>query len=397
MIVINKELKEGYMRLALFTDTFVPQMNGVANTLQRLTVYLQRRGIEYLIFAPKCAPKDIYADPIRPIASIPLFLYPECRLALPNLLAIRAELDRFRPNLIHLATPFNLGLCGLRYAQSHHTPYVTSYHTHFDRYLEYYRVKGMVPLYWSYIKWFHRSCDATFAPSIDTINTLQSHGIDRLKLWSRGVDCQLFTPEKRHSNVRERYGINEPILLLYVGRIAPEKDIHTLSAIMRTLPESAKKRVHWLVVGDGPLLPELRGQVPSNVTFTGYKQGDELAQLYASADIFVFPSSTETFGNVVLEAMASGLPVIAANAGGVKEIVVPNHTGVLCEPGHPESFVREICNYIDSPQRLASLGIEARQVALTRSWEAIFDELLGNYLQIIDSHRIGSPSNMNTA
>ncbi|MNP00968.1 GDP-mannose-dependent alpha-mannosyltransferase [compost metagenome] len=301
-------------------------------------------------------------------------------------MAIRAELDRFRPNLIHLATPFNLGLCGLRYAQSHQLPFVTSYHTHFDRYLDYYRMKAIVPLYWSYIKWFHRSCEATFAPSHDTIHTLQSQGIERLKLWSRGVDCQLFTPEKRNLSIRERYAIQEPLILLYVGRIAPEKDMDTLSTIMRTLPQSLQQRVHWLIVGDGPLLPELREQVPSNVTFTGYMHGEELAQLYASADMFVFPSTTETFGNVVLEAMASGLPVIGANAGGVREIVVPGSTGVLCEPGIPGSFIREISRYADHPEQLSLLSNEARRVALTRSWDSVFDELINNYARIIDSH-----------
>lgn len=385
------------MRLALFTDTFAPQMNGVSNTLQRLTIYLEQRGIEYLVFAPKSAPRDIYADPVRPITSIPFFLYPECRLALPNLLAIRTELDRFRPSLIHLATPFNLGLCGLRYAQSHSVPYVTSYHTHFDRYLEYYRMKGIIPLYWSFIKWFHRYCDATFAPSLDAMNTLHSHGVDRLKLWSRGVDCQIFTPEMRNNYIREQYGIKEPILLLYVGRIAPEKDIDILTTMMQTLPDSLKERVHWLVVGDGPLLSDLREQVPSNVTFTGYKQGEELSQLYASADIFVFPSSTETFGNVVLEAMASGLPVIAANSGGVKEIVIPDITGVLCEPRQPESFIKQLSHCINNPAKLASLGIEARRVALTRSWEAIFDDLIESYTQIIDSHQTINTSNIYTA
>jgi phosphatidylinositol alpha 1,6-mannosyltransferase len=377
------------MRLALFTDTFVPQMNGVALTLGRLTNYLHRRGVEHLVFMPKCPADVTYPDPVRPITSIPFFLYPECRIALPNVLGLRAELDRFRPHLLHLATPFNIGLCGLHYARKHRISHIASYHTHFDRYLEYYRMKQAVPLYWAYMKWFHQSCDATFAPSHDTIDTLHSQGFSRMLLWSRGVDCELYTPEKENNKVRERYAITAPLLLLYVGRIAPEKDIDTLSAIMRTLPDSLKARVHWLIVGDGPMLPELREQAPDNVTFAGYKQGEELAQLYASADIFVFPSSTETFGNVALEAMASGLPVIAADSGGVREMVLHGRTGALCSPRHPESFVREICTLVDDPERLASFSIEARKFALGRSWDAIFDKLLWNYEQIIDSRRIG--------
>lgn len=375
------------MRLALFTDTFLPQTNGVSLTLQHLTTHLNRRGIEHLLFSPKSAPEDSYADPIRPITSIPFFLYPECRLALPNMSSIQSELKAFKPDLLHMATPFNIGLCGLRYARKHNLPHVASYHTHFDRYLEYYRMKGIVPLYWKYMKWFHRSADATFAPSNETIHSLQVQGFERLKLWSRGIDCDLYTPNKRSHQIRERYGITAPLLLLYVGRIAPEKDISVLSTAMQQLPESIQSHVHWLVVGDGPLLPEMRAQAPYNVTFTGYKHGEELAQLYASADLFVFPSSTETFGNVILEAMASGLPVLTVNEGGVKDLVTPGLTGMITPARSPDAFIREICACIEEPLKLAAMGYEGRQMALSRSWENILDGLLHDYEEILENRR----------
>lgn len=237
------------------------------------------------------------------------------------------------------------------------------------------------------MKWFHRSCDATFAPSYETLDSLQAQGFHRLKLWSRGIDCQQYTPKNNDHEVRERYGITAPLLLLYVGRIAPEKDIQTLALAMQQLPESMQSQVHWLVVGDGPLLPEMRAQAPYNVTFTGYKHGDELAQLYASADLFVFPSSTETFGNVVLEAMASGLPVLAVNEGGVKDLVTPGRTGIIVEPRCPDAFIREICAYVEHPQKLAAMGHEGRQLALGRSWENIFDGLIRDYEEIIENRR----------
>ncbi|MDD9268921.1 glycosyltransferase family 4 protein [Paenibacillus sp. GCM10023248] len=385
------------MRLALFTDTYVPQMNGVALTLGRLTDHLHRRGIEHLVFTPKCTDEMAYSELIRPVPSVPFFLYPECRIALPNLLSLRSELDRFRPHLIHLATPFNIGLCGLHYARKHRISHVASYHTHFDRYLVYYRMKRAIPFYWSYMKWFHQSCDAIFAPSADTIRDLQSQGFANLLLWSRGVDCSLYTPERRSDAIRAKYGITAPFLLLYVGRIAPEKDIDTLSAVMREMPDSLKSRVHWLVVGDGPQLPELREQAPGNVTFAGYKQGEELAEIYASSDLFVFPSSTETFGNVVQEAMASGLPVIGANSGGVRDMVATGRTGMLCTPREPESFIRAIEACVDGSEQLAGYRQAARTFALGRSWEAIFDGLLQDYAQMIDARRIGSKPGFYTA
>lgn len=375
------------MRLALFTDTFLPQTNGVAHTLYRLTNHLNNRGIEHLVFTPKANPDNQYESTIRPTASIPFILYPECRLALPNLPSIRKELNAFKPDLLHMATPFNMGLCGLRYAHSSDLPHVVSYHTHFDRYLEYYRMKSLIPLYWRYMRWFHASCDATLAPSQETIGTLRQQGFSRLRLWSRGIDCSFFTPDKRSEDVRQRYGITAPLLLLYVGRIAPEKDIDTLGAVMRQLPPALQAQVHWLIVGDGPSLPELRNQAPDNVTFTGYKHGEELAQLYASADLFVFPSSTETFGNVVLEAMASGLPVIGVNSGGVKDLVAPGRTGALVEPRNPEALIAEIGKLAEEADTLSAMSFEARHQAMFRSWESIFDRLIADYEDAIETRR----------
>ncbi|MCA0756282.1 glycosyltransferase family 1 protein [Paenibacillus sp. N4] len=377
------------MRLAIFSDTFLPQINGVSRTLQRLTDHLHLRGIEHLVFTPKSGKEADLASPLRPISSIPFFLYPECRVALPNMAAVRQELLAFKPDLIHIATPFNLGLSGLHLARKHDIPHVASYHTHFDRYLEYYRMKKMIPLYWSYMNWFHRSCEAVFAPSRETMDTLRAHGMHRLRLWSRGVDCQLYSPAKRSHDMRERYGITAPLLLLYAGRIAPEKDIGTLGAVMRALPGSVQQRVHWIIAGDGPNRQELQEQAPANVTFAGYLHGEELAQAYASSDMFVFPSASETFGNVVLEAMASGLPVIGANAGGVKEIVADGVSGALCEPRNTEDFVRAIARWADSPELLGAMSRESRRQALGRSWTSIFDRLLEDYGHILDSRRSG--------
>jgi len=382
------------MRLALFTDTYLPQTNGVAHTLHRLTGHLNHRGIEHLLFTPKSAPDDYYTDPVRPIASIPFFLYPECRLALPSMSSIHNQLKTFRPDLLHMATPFNLGLYGLRYAQRQNLPHVASYHTHFDRYLDYYNMKMVVPLYWKYMKWFHRSCDAILAPSQETIGSLRSRGFTGLRLWSRGIDCSMYNPQRRSSYVRERYGIDKPVLLLYVGRIAPEKDLPTLLRAMQQLPEDTASQVQLLVVGDGPLLPELRlqAQTSNRVTFTGAMHGDELAEIYASADLFVFPSSTETFGNVVLEAMASGLPVLAANAGGTRDLVIPSVTGVLFPPHHADELVKEICTLVRQPALRVALGLEGRRQALKYSWETIFDGLIRDYEEVIEAKRVKSRS-----
>ncbi|MEK3714102.1 glycosyltransferase family 4 protein [Paenibacillus sp. FSL R7-0333] len=385
------------MRLALFTDTFLPQTNGVARTLGRLTSHLHRRGIEHLLFTPKSAPESSYPDPVRPVASIPFFLYPECRLALPGMSSMQSELTAFAPDLLHLATPFNIGLTGLRYARKQQLPHVASYHTHFDRYLEYYKMRRILPLYWKYMKWYHRSCDAVLAPSRETLTSLRMEGFTRLRLWSRGVDCTLYSPERRSEETRERYGKGAALMMLYVGRIAPEKDLTTLLQAMQLLPESVRSKIQLVIVGDGPLLPELKWQAPENVTFTGARHGEELAELYASADLFVFPSCTETFGNVVLEAMASGLPVIAADAGGTRELIAPGVTGMLFGPRSPAAMAEQICTAAARPLLRSAMGREGRHQALQRSWEQIFDRLIKDYEEVIERRRIKNEAGIYTA
>ncbi|MFS0725326.1 glycosyltransferase family 4 protein [Paenibacillus sp. 1P07SE] len=383
------------MRLLFFTDTYLPQINGVSRTLGRLSDYLHRTGTEHLIVTPRsggdgrpAAPHDPQGGlPVRSLASIPFALYPQCRLALPMMASLRQEIEAFEPDLIHLLTPFNVGLSGLRFARRQGIPHVASYHTHFDRYMEHYHMKALIPAYWAYTRWFHQSCSAIFAPSAETVDVLREQGLHRLRIWSRGVDAALYSPAKRNAGLRERLGIAAPLLLLYVGRIAPEKDIDTLTAIMHTIPEPLRSQVHWLVAGDGPRLPELQAEAPAGVTFLGHTEGEELAELYASADLFVFPSSTETFGNVVLESLASGLPVIGAAAGGVQELVTDGRTGRLCEPGQPADFVQAITELLSSPGELARYREAARQAALRRSWDSIFAGLIDDYAGVLETQR----------
>ncbi|MGG1598159.1 glycosyltransferase family 4 protein [Paenibacillus naphthalenovorans] len=373
------------MRIALFSDTFWPQMNGVALTLKRLVEHLEKRNISLRIFVPKCTEEDFFTSNILSFSSLPFILYPECRIALPNYFTIHSQLQQFQPDLIHIATPFNLGLCGLYYGRKYAIPHVASYHTHFDRYLNYYHLQFASSLLWRYIRWFHQSCLATFVPSVETAGQLEKHGIRGVALWKRGVDCRLFNPDKKTGLIREKYKIDERYIFLYVGRLAPEKDLDILLETMKKLPAYVSGNVRWLLVGDGPLLKDLKAEAPSNVTFTGYMKGENLAELYASADLFVFPSGTETFGNVVLESMASGTPVIGAKAGGVQEIIQHGKTGLLCPPRNSDAFANAITSMLEHPDRLWDFGQESRLYALSQSWEAIFDDLLLRYIEILNA------------
>lgn len=375
------------MRIAVFSDTFVPQVNGVAHTLKRWVDYLSIQGATCKLFVPT-EPEPIYEPEVCQLASIPFWAYPGHRFAIPNLLRIHQELAQFKPDIVHIATPFSVGLAGMSAAQKLHIPIVASYHTHFDQYLQSYWFPFAPSWYWSYMKWFHRNCRAIFAPSLETIRLLQSKKLNNVELWSRGVDYDRFTPEKRSIRVREHYGIKEQYVLLFVGRLAPEKDLDVLFQLMQRLPDHIRGEVHWLVVGDGPMMEQGRKEAPQNVTFTGYRSGEELAELYASSDLFVFPSSTETFGNVVLEAAASGLPAIVANKGGVTEIVQHEKTGLHAEAGNVEDFLAALIDWFDQPDKWQTYGKEARNYALSRTWDKAMESIYTRCRQIVSVTQI---------
>lgn len=371
------------MKIAIFTDTFTPQVNGVAKTLERFTQYLEHHNIEHYVFAPQNTAEDSLMANVKKMKSIPLALYPECRLAIPNPVFLKRELLQFQPDIIHVATPFNMGLCGMYYAKKLNIPLVGSYHTDFDSYLHYYKMEFFSKMLWNYLIWFHSSLQKTFVPSYETLKQLKRKGFRDLHIWSRGVDCTLYHPNYEAQAVREKYSIKAKHILSYVGRIAPEKDIETLTHIIKQVNAKRKDSVHWLLVGDGPLAEELKEACKGNVTFTGYLKGEELAQVYSSSDLMVFPSPTETFGNVVLESLACGTPVVGANAGGVKNIIADGKTGFLCEPKQADQFVASVESLLDDIETRNHMRLYAREYALSQSWEQIFENLLCHYEDVI--------------
>ncbi|UNP75909.1 glycosyltransferase family 1 protein [Bacillus nitratireducens] len=367
------------MRVAIFTDTFTPQVNGVAKTLERLTKYFQKENIAYSVFAPQHTAEDNFVANVNKMRSIPLtILYPECRLAFPTP-RIKRELLAFKPDIIHIATPFNMGLCGLYYAKKLNIPVVGSYHTDFDAYLRYYKIEFLSNMLWNYLKWFHSHMQKNFVPSPETLHQLKKKGFQQLYIWGRGVDCTLFHPTYNKDLFRKKYNITAKYILSYVGRLAPEKDIDTLQTLIQTTNKE-RDDIHWLIAGDGPLAKGLHENVPkTNITFTGYLQGANLAEAYASSDLMVFPSATETFGNVVLESLACGTPVIGANSGGVKNIIIDEKTGFLCEPKNEDSFLSSIYSLLNNEERLKQMGVAASSYAKSQSWDEIFHSLFNQY------------------
>lgn len=367
------------MRIALFTDTYSPQINGVTNTLTHLETYFEQRGIEYRILAPEYDVTQ-QRDRVDTFNSFRFFLYPECRLSLVNHRRVKQIMEGFRPDVVHMATEFNMGWAGLQYAQSAGLPVISTFTTNFPQYLQYYKLDILTDIVWDYFRWYHNQCNLTVCPSSETRNLLIGKGIPRTEIWGRGIDTTLYNPSKRNEALRRELMPEGGKLLLYVGRISPEKDLPVLFDAYSRLRVEAVEPITLAVAGDGPMREAWQTRYgESGVRFVGYKRGEALAELYASADAFVFPSATETLGNVVLEAMASGIPVIGVRSGGVLENIRHEENGLLCTPGDSESFYQAMGRLLGEPNLLRTLGKEALRYSRTKEWEQIFDQLIGHY------------------
>lgn len=375
------------MKVAIFTDTYLPEVNGVAKTLGQLAGYLNSKGIAYRIFAPEYGETQAENNTIR-FFSLPFLIYPQSRVAFPDGMRIAKELENFDPDIIHVITQFGIGLAGLKYAKENNIPAVSTYTTNFSQYLYYFRLKALENISWKYLKWFHNQSVRSFCPSYKTISLLQEKGINNPDLWSRGINTNAFSPRYRDVEFREKLGINDKTVILYAGRISPEKDLDILLHTAEKLNEKYISQIHFLLAGDGPYLEEIRKRSIPNLTALGFIKGQELSRAYASSDIFMFPSTSETFGNVILEAMASGLPVIASPEGGIADNLIDGYNGISCKKRNIEDYYEAASRLIEDrklAKRLAANGIEH---TADRKWEKIFDKLINDYYEIVSENSI---------
>ena len=370
------------MKIALFADTYSPEINGVTNTLNRLVSYYEASGIDYRIFVPKYDTEQTDQN-IERFYSLKFFLYPESRVTFPNLIRLTRSLTEFQPDLIHLMTEYNMGVTGLYYGKKNGIPTISNYATNFFQYADYYKFNLLDPIIWNYMRWFHNQNDITLCPSHATRNLLRKHGIYRTDIFSREIDTKNFHPMYRSHNFRKSLGMENKTVFLYVGRISVEKDLDILSEGCHAIQEAYKNQAAFVITGDGPYRKKCRTMFPDGTLFTGYKKGRELAEIYASCDIFICPSSTETFGNVVLEAMASGIPVIGADAGGVGEMIQQRHTGLKFKPRNPKELIQCMKELMLDINLRYSLKENGRNYCMNRSWNKIFDALMDIYRETL--------------
>lgn len=367
------------MRIALFTETFVPKIDGIVTTLSETVRQLQSLGHEVLVFAPDGGIADFEGTRIVGMKGRSFALYPELRLSLPRA-SMRTQIREFQPDLLHVADPTLLGIAALYYSGgrnggSLHLPLVVSYHTDLPAYLHYYKLGFLEPYIWRVMRIRHNRATLNLCTSAAMMEQLQQHGIRRVALWPGGVDTARFHPDRRSEAMRARLtgGRPESPLLVYVGRLSAEKDIERLKPILEGLPGA-----RLALIGDGPNRKALEGQFAGlPVYMAGFLRGEELAAAYASADVFVMPSRTETLGLVVLEAMSSGLPVVGARAGGVPEMIVDGVTGALFDSeGEAVEAIRAL---LELPDKRRLAGIAARAHAAEHSWKTATLRLVEHY------------------
>jgi glycosyltransferase involved in cell wall biosynthesis len=366
------------LRLAVFTDTYPPQVNGVARTLERLVGAVEARGGAVRVVTV-ADPESAHDARIDRWPSIPFWAYPQLRIAAPHRHRALDLIENWKPNLVHVTTEFGVGLGGLFAAREARVPLVSSYHTHFKAYLEFYNMTFLEGIAWPYLRWFHNMGMRTFAPSGIVARELTELGFSEMRVWSRGVDPDRFSPSFRNAAMRERLGARgDTPLVLYVGRLAREKGIHVLMEAMRRLRAQQGRDIAFALVGDGPAEAECRAMAPEGTVFTGKLGGRELSEAYAAADIFAFPSITETFGNVVLEAMASGPAVIAPDIGATTEYATPE-TSLHFRAGDADSLAAAIRRVADEPALRKQLIAASLATARERTWDAVWDRLVLDY------------------
>lgn len=372
------------MRIAFVTETWRPSTDGVVTRVTATVRELKSMGHDLMIVAPRGGSSEFEGIPVLDVPNVSVsFIYGGKPWGLP-LPRVKKYLQDFQPHVVHVVNPFVLGIAGVISAVRLKIPLVASYHTNIAGYADFYHLGFTKPAIWAILRALHNRSVINLATSEAVRRELESQGIKRVHVWRRGVDLALFDPDRRTAQMRERLteGHPERIVALYVGRIALEKGLYRLLGLFQKNPD-----LHLALVGEGPAEAILREQFRDTpTTFVGKLLGRELAQAYASADLFVFPSTTETLGLVLLEAMASGLPIVAAESLPTHELVDSSGAGALFSPQRPEELGHVVRQFLAS-QRLDQLKFMARSEAERWGWSVPTRELVDWYQQAIDHHR----------
>jgi phosphatidylinositol alpha 1,6-mannosyltransferase len=371
------------MRVVIVTESFPPDVNGVAHCALQTARHLVDRGHAPLVVAPATAaghePDALAPCPVVRVPSLPLPGYPQVRVALPSR-RVAAAITEHRADIVHLASPFILGVRGMAAAARLGVPAVAVYQTDLAGYARTYVGAGESTA-WRRIRSVHAAADRTLAPSSAALHDLEAHGVPRVRLWPRGVDTVRFRPEHRDEALRRELAPNGELIVGYVGRLAPEKQVELLAGAC------GLEGVRVVIVGDGPSETTLREALPGAV-FLGRRTGDELARIFASLDVFAHTGPFETFCQTVQEAMASGVPVVAPAAGGPLDLVAHGRTGLLVPPRDGAAVRDAVWALAVDPTLRDAYGAAGRATVEGRTWAAVGDQLIDHYADVLSARTV---------
>lgn len=381
------------MRLCIVSETWSPDINGVAHTLNRLSCELNRQGVPVDVIRPRpqVAGNTSRINHELQVARFALSGYTDVQVGLVTPATLRRFWRVYRPDVVYLATQGPLGWAARQAARRLNIPLVAGWHTNFDHYCKDYGVAWLASTARRYLRYFHNGCALTLVPTHQQAATLRRQGIHDVNVLSRGLDGERFSPAHRDAALRKRWGVGEhqPVAL-YVGRLAAEKNLTLLQESLQAMRE-VRPDIAQVIVGDGPARGQLQKALP-DAHFTGFVGQESLARHYASADLFIFPSLSETWGNVVAEAMASGLAVVAFDHAASAELINSGYNGITVPAGNSAAFQQAAVDLCQHPADYARLGRVARLRALEQSWVGIAEQFLRYLHQALEAHHAPAPA-----
>jgi glycosyltransferase involved in cell wall biosynthesis len=369
------------MRVAVFTETFLPKMDGIVRVVCLLLDHLNAQGIETVVVAPNLGEIESYNDTrVIQVNGVTFPLYPELKVG-PPMIRTYKELQAFQPDIAHFIHPVMIGVPGMMMAKRMGIPTLASFHLDLAQMAVHHNLGFMRPMADYLTRLIFNWADYALAPSKLVQQELLDLGVRDVGLWKRGVDAERFNPRYKSSDMRYRLSDGNPddVLLLYVGRLSQEKKVEQFRPVLDAIPNA-----RLALVGDGPYREELEHIFAGTKTnFVGYLHGEELSQAYASADAFVFASALETFGLVVVEAMAAGLPVISSRVGGIPDVVQEGKNGYTFDVGDIDGLIRGVQKTVENRERMVQMGVDARAFAETQTWGHMMDEVIEHYARLI--------------
>ena len=363
--------------------------DGVTRVLYRLIDEINRtKQIDPLFISPIVPPHNEQQVEMFHVPSFAFPGYKDYRVAWPTRIFFEDKLNDFNPDLIHINSPCPLGSAAVKYGRVNNIPVVATYHTHFPSYAKYYNVKALQEIGWDYLRNLYNKCQTVYVPSLPVLEELKAHGFETVEFLPHGVDTKIFAPDAKSDQWKRNLRIENKYALLFAGRLVWEKGLQTLVETYLTL-SAQRSDIKFVFAGDGPLMNELISLMPDAI-FLGQQTVNELAVSFASSDVFVFPSTTETFGNVTLEAMASGLTPVCVKEGGAYGMIKDGITGFIAKPRNPSDIAYKMNTLLNNMELRLNMSLNAIQFANTQSWENNFTKLFHSYETTIRNYNLKS-------